>query len=405
MTTNQRGLMIFAGLLIFAVVVCGWLPFSLLPSMNAAAGIPVIQVPGETLIYDWLGPDFNLINTMVALVIADVVVLLIAFLAYRASRGWTKQVPGRFQAAIELIVGGIYGLCRNIGGPVGKTIFPLIATIFLFLLVANWMSIIPGVESVGLFHCAYPNTNGYQGTRINEGLFQLRNNQPLNSGYGVTLEEHVACVENTGIGELHGKVLKEAVKAGLVEMHDGHADMPVPANPGDPALLDEVITEGDTTIPKYRFHLTPFVRPAATDLNLTVGLALISFTIIQVFGFRAQGLGYLQKFFPIRSLGNLSKKPMGAIDMIVGPLELVSEFSKIISLSFRLFGNIFAGAILLAVMLFLVGSGIPVVFYALELIVGLAQALVFAVLTLVFISQAMQGHHGDDEHGDHAEAH
>jgi F-type H+-transporting ATPase subunit a len=401
MTTNQRGLMIFAGLLIFAVVVCGWVPFSLLPSMNVAAGIPVIQVPGETLIYDWLGPDFNLINTMVALVIADVVVLLIAFLAYRASKGWTKQVPGRFQAAIELIVGGLYGLCRNIGGPVGKTIFPLVASIFLFLLVANWMSIVPGVESVGLFHCAYPNTNGYQGTRVNDGLFQLRNQNPLNSGYGVTLEEHVACVEETGIGELHGKILKQAVKEGLVEMHDGHAVMSHPENPGDTALLDETITEGDTTVPKYRFHITPFVRPAATDLNLTLGLALISFTVIQIFGFRSQGLGYLQKFIPIRSLGNLSKKPMGAIDMIVGPLELVSEFSKIISLSFRLFGNIFAGAILLAVMLFLLGPGVPIIFYGLELIVGLAQALVFAVLTLVFVSQAIQSHHGDE----HDEAH
>ena len=86
----------------------------------------------------------------------------------------------------------------------------------------------------------------------------------------------------------------------------------------------------------------------------------------------------------------------------------ISELSKIISLSFRLFGNIFAGGILIAVMLFLVGTGLPVIFYALELIVGLAQALVFAVLTLVFIAQAMEGHHGDGEHeeiGETAEAH
>jgi F-type H+-transporting ATPase subunit a len=98
---------------------------------------------------------------------------------------------------------------------------------------------------------------------------------------------------------------------------------------------------------------------------------------------------------------------MGAIDLIVGPLEFVSELSKIVSLSFRLFGNIFAGGILIAVMLFLVGTGLPIIFYALELIVGLAQALVFAVLTLVFISQAMEGHHGDGEHEEHeaVEAH
>lgn len=364
MTTNQRGLLVFAILIAFAVVVCGWIPFSLLPGMNAAAGIPVIQVPGEVLVYEWLGPDFNLINTMVALVIADIVVITIALLAYRASGGWTRKVPGRFQTAIEFIVSGIYGLCKNVGGAAGKTIFPLVASIFLFLLAANWMSIFPGVESVGLFHCAYPGTNGYQGTRINDGLFQLRNPNPLSSGFAVTLEDYVACVEATGIGEIHGKNLKAAKEAKLVEVsEDGHVEMAHPENPGDPALLDEMITEGDSTIPKYRFHITPFVRPAATDLNLTVGLALISFTIIQVFGFRSLGLDYLQKFIPIRSLGNLSKKPLGAIDMIVGPLELISEFSKIISLSFRLFGNIFAGAILLAVMLFLLGTGMPIIFY------------------------------------------
>lgn len=403
MTTNQRGCLVGLGLLVFAVVVCGWLPFAFLPSQGAAAGIPVIQVPGEVLVYHWkplgidLGEDFNLLNTMIALVIADVIVLLLGFAAYRASRGWRKEIPGRFQGLMEVIAGGLFGLVKSIGGAENaRRIFPLIATIFLFLLFANWMSIIPGVESVGLFHCAYPDKNGYSATRLSDTLYQLRNEQALNGGEPATLEKHVQCIEETGIGELHGKNLKAAEKAGLVEVNaEGHVEMHVPENPGSPELLDG-----------HLFHITPFVRPAATDLNLTVALALISFFTIQYYGVRAQGLNYFQKFIPVRSLGNLRKKPMGAIDLIVGPLELVSEFSKIISLSFRLFGNIFAGAILLAVMLFLVGTGLPVVFYALELIVGFAQAGVFAVLTLVFIAQAMQGHHEGEEHSEgHGEGH
>jgi F-type H+-transporting ATPase subunit a len=357
------------------VFVCGLLPFVWLPGAGAAAAIPVIQVPGEVLIKNFLGlgPKFNLINTMVALIIVDVIVLLIALVGYRASKSYTNEIPGRFQGFLETLSGALYGFVKQIsGGRNARSIFPLVATIFLFLLIGNWMSVIPGVESIGKFHCAHPNTSGYQGTRINDSLFQIRNTKPLNGGDQVTLEMEHEC---------------EAALAA--------------------ATTEQLMSEDEAVNPLliHRFHITPFVRPAATDLNLTIALALISFFFIQFYGFKEQGLNYMQKFIPIRSLGNVAKNPMGAIDLIVGPLELVSELSKIVSLSFRLFGNIFAGGILIAVMLFLVGTGIPIVFYALELIVGLAQALVFAVLTLVFISQAMEGHHGDEEHGEHAEAH
>lgn len=379
MTTNQRGCLYGVILLVFGAVVCVWVPFIFLPGNGAAAAIPVIQVPGEVLVKNFLGlgPKFNLINTMVALFIVDVIVLLIAIGVNRASKGFTKEVPGRGQGLLEAIAGFLYGFVKSIAGPKNaKTIFPLVATIFLFLLVGNWMSVIPGVESVGLFHCAHPGTSGYQATRLSDTFFQLRNDKPLNGGTQVTLADEEACHE----------ALTHATSAELSSN-----------NPENPLL-------------KYQFHITPFVRPAATDLNLTIGLALISFFFIQFYGFKELGLNYLQKFIPIRSLGNVSKNPMGAIDLIVGPLEFISELSKIVSLSFRLFGNIFAGGILIAVMLFLVGTGIPVVFYALELIVGLAQAGVFAVLTLVFVAQAMQGHGGDHdeepgEHAEHAAAH
>jgi len=100
----------------------------------------------------------------------------------------------------------------------------------------------------------------------------------------------------------------------------------------------------------------------------------------------------------------LSKKPLGAIDFIVGLIEIISEIGKIISLAFRLFGNMFAGGILLIVMAFLVAMIVPSIFIGLEIIITTIQALVFAVLTLVFSAQAMEGHgHGDEEH--HEEAH
>lgn len=413
MTTNQRGCLVLLGLLVFGVVVCGWLPFVFLPSQGAAAGIPVIQVPGEVLVHHWtpfgidLGADFNLINTMVAMFIVDAIVLLIAIVGWRVSRGWTREVPsGRFQTILELLGGGLYGFVKNTAGAKnGRAIFPLVASIFLFLLVANWMSVIPGVESVGQFHCAHAGTNGYQATKLNDTWYQLRNTQPLYGGDPVTEEMEHHCIEATGLGELHGEEEVAAVEAATAE--DALPNEVIQEAEAEAAEGEEAHAEAGDPLLDYRFHITPFVRPAATDLNLTIALALISFFFIQYWGFKEQGLNYLQKFIPVRSLGNLSKKPMGAIDMIVGPLEFISELSKIISLSFRLFGNIFAGGILIAVMLFLVGTGLPVIFYALELIVGLAQALVFAVLTLVFTSQAMESHHGDEheEHGAAAEAH
>jgi F-type H+-transporting ATPase subunit a len=154
----------------------------------------------------------------------------------------------------------------------------------------------------------------------------------------------------------------------------------------------------------YVFTVTPYVRGATTDLNLTLALAFISVVAIQVFGTIAQGPNYWQKYVNLIALGNLKKRPLGAVDFIVGLFEIISELGKLISLSFRLFGNMFAGGILLAVMAFLIALILPSIFLGLEVIVTTIQALVFAILTLVFSAQAMEGHHGEegphDEHGD-----
>jgi len=125
--------------------------------------------------------------------------------------------------------------------------------------------------------------------------------------------------------------------------------------------------------------------------------------MVQVWGMQALGGAYWFKFFNIPALGNLQKKPLGAIDFIVGLVEIISEISRIVSLSFRLFGNIFAGGVLLIVMTFLVAGFLPSVFYFLEIFVGAIQAYVFATLTIIYASQAVVGHHSDDEHDEHGD--
>ena len=118
---------------------------------------------------------------------------------------------------------------------------------------------------------------------------------------------------------------------------------------------------------------------------------------VQVIGFRHLGIGYLKKFFPWNvSPSVISSNPIKGIDWAVGLLELVGEISRVISFSFRLLGNIFAGQILLFVIAFLVPA-ISVAFFGLEFFVGLIQAVVFGLLALMFMNGASESH-GDDDH-------
>lgn len=146
--------------------------------------------------------------------------------------------------------------------------------------------------------------------------------------------------------------------------------------------------------------LAPFFRGVSVDLNFTVALALISVFMIQVVGFRAQGFGYLSKFFNFRTM---FKVPFfGAMDFLVGLLELISELSKILSFAFRLFGNMFAGVVLVAIVAGLLGkiSILPSMIMMFELFVGIIQAFVFGMLTMVFMAQATQGHGHEEEHAE-----
>jgi len=143
-------------------------------------------------------------------------------------------------------------------------------------------------------------------------------------------------------------------------------------------------------------QITPWLRPPTTDLNLDLAMALVSVVVTQCFGFYALGAGeQLNKYFNFRAL--FTHGPLGFVEFFVGLLEIVSELGRLISFSFRLFGNIFAGSILLSIFAFLLPVFADIIFLPFELFVAGIQAFVFSFLTLLFMEQATTSH-GEHEH-------
>ena len=320
--------------------------FIILGIVAAAAWPPVpptVQLPAEVLsaaplvTLPVVGPIY-LTNTMVALGLADLVLLALVLAMRRALSGG-KMILGGISGALEALLEVLFNLTESTAGRWAKRIFPWVATIVLLVLVVNWMELIPGVDSIGFLHSAEETQEGH----------------PVQA-----------------LGQLGSLPVITIVKSPL-------------EGAGGAVGLVEGVARVDRG-----FVIVPFVRVASTDLNFTLALALISVVMTQVYGVRALGTRYFGKFF---NTGTLFNKPMfGAIDFGVGLLELVSEFSKILSFTFRLFGNIFAGSVLLFVIGSLVPVFIPSMFLMLEFFVGMIQAIVFGMLTLIFMSQATAGH-------------
>ena len=156
---------------------------------------------------------------------------------------------------------------------------------------------------------------------------------------------------------------------------------------------------------------TELIRGANTDINTTLALALVTFCVTEFVGLKRLRLGYLKKFFVFGGMINGVKKLFkgkigqaameflsGFISFFTGIIELLGEFIRIVSLTFRLFGNMTAGEILVVSIAYLVPFLVPVVFYGLEILVGFIQALVFGGLTIVYISLAVASH-SSEEHG------
>lgn len=149
-------------------------------------------------------------------------------------------------------------------------------------------------------------------------------------------------------------------------------------------LLPGVGTVGINEVHDGNSILVPFLRSSSADLNFTLALAVVSVVSTQVIGITSIG------FFKHAGKFINFKNP---IVFFVGILELVAEIAKIISFAFRLFGNVFAGEVLLTVIMFLVPAFLPLPFLAMELFVGFIQALVFSMLTLVFFKMATEEAH------------
>lgn len=253
-------------------------------------------------------------------------VLIIGALVLK--RKGVKLIPRGFQNFVEVIVGGLFDFFNTVTQDEKQTrkFFPIVATIFIFVITSNWMGILPGVGTIGFYE----------------------------------KEHEVAEVSVEAEGNAHGEVAVEA-------------DVKAEGGAHEEAVAEE------------KEIFIPYFRSGYADVNMTLALAIISIIATQIFGIASLGFfHYAGKFFV-----NPLRDPIG---FFVGFLELISELAKMISFSFRLFGNIFAGEVLLVVIGFLAPFIAPIPFYGLELFVGFVQALVFAILTLVFMKMAVTSH-------------
>lgn len=345
--------------------------------------LPFIQLPGE--IYPGTYGKFGSVipgitNTFVASVISWIIVVLIG-LSLKARSRTADEIPSGFYNFFEMLVEGAYNFAEGIAGPKIRDFFPWFMTFILLILVANWMELIPGVDSIGFWEYQ-PLGVAEKEARALESSGDLHHDDEEHF-----VEERVHELEALYDGDLRLGVL--LIRA------DGNAD--------EAAAIEEVESHGHhfpvgKNPEAAQWTLVPLVRAAATDLNFTLALALVSMFMVQYYGFKYLGASYLNKFFPFlaKDFGaKVSKNPIKAIDPAVGLLELVSEFSKIISFAFRLLGNIFAGQILLFVMAFLLPVA-NIVFFGLEFFVGLIQAAVFALLSLIFMASATESHDHED---------
>ncbi len=246
--------------------------------------MPHIEIAAEILFTIF---GFPVTNT---LIMTWIVLALLVYLAFRISRSMS-MIPKTLQNIGEIMLESFLGLMAGMmhSRKLAEQYVPIVATIFLFILISNWFGILPGVGTIGIY-----------------------------------------------------------------EQHEG------------------------------KQLLVPILRSAASDLNVTLALGTLAVLLINITGMIVKGpRKHLSKYFTLKN----------PIDAFVGILEFISEFAKIISFSFRLFGNIFAGEVLLIIVGFLAPFAGPLPFLVLELFVGFVQALVFAMLTMVFISIATADHH------------
>jgi len=361
--------------------------------------IPVIQLPGEV----WPEREvfgLPITNTLFGSVIVWILIGLLIFYISRARPKSGSEVPrGGFYNFFEMLYEGLYSFVEGIaGGPYMRTIFSFFMTIFLIVLLSNWLEMIPGVDSVGFLE---PHVEVNEETGETEFLDGY---ETVQSGFFYYLNPKCPWVSPEESVALTAEEQAARTQAGCVT----GTGQPVPAAEGEETETAAEGQEGAATAeaegeehhyapgdPSVPWVTLPYVRVPSTDLNMTLGLALVAVVTIQAMGVRALGVGYFSKFLPIK---NLITSPRGAMDLIIGILEMIGEFAKILSFSFRLLGNVFAGSILLFVISFLIPAVVPWGLFLFEFFVGIIQALIFGLLTAIFMNSATISHEAHEEH-------
>ncbi len=295
------------------------------------------------------------------------------------------MVPRGFQNLFEAVMEGFGNLVESIAGQKnGRRFFPVVFILLLYIVLCNWAALTPLFNQIGIVENEAEHIRHEAHEHPDEVVHE---NETL---HGYVLKTNgisfIPLFTNTKLIEVEiPEGTTFAQRERIMEEHLAEElDRPVPPE-GQTALR-----ENET----YGF-IAPFLRGVNSDLNAPLSYALWSAIFVEFWGITTLGLlKYGSKFLNFKG---------GPIGIFVGLLELISEFARIISFTFRLFGNIFAGEVLLFMMSFLVPFLLVDVFYMLELFVGLVQAFVFAMLTLVFGVMAVTSH---DDHDAHApEAH
>ena len=303
--------------------------------------------------------------------LAAIVTLTILYFCRKATKN-VQQIPSGTQNFVEYLVEFLYGQVEGIvGKKVAPKAFPLLATIFIFVLMSNWFGLLPGVGTIG-----FGETKGF-----------------------LTLD--------TG-GAAHAEHAEHAPEAGEMA-HAGDAVHGDEATGGD---HDHAAKEGDAHgehgADEHAAHFTPLLRPATADMNMTLAMAAVFMLVWFWLTMTELGpIGFLKHTFaPKGGLTGFLGLALIPIFLFVGIIEIISIAFRPVTLSLRLFGNVYAGESLLHVMgdlgknwgpigSFLSSIILPLPFYFMELLVGLLQAMVFALLCAVYI-QLSTSH--DEEH-------
>ncbi len=431
------------------------------------APLPNISLGGEKVIADIyeieaLGAigNFSITNTMLAAWVTVSLLLIVSLIATRNM----KLIPSGIQAVLEWTIEGLLKLVEEITGSKSKArkIFPLIATIFLFVLISNWTGLLPFYNGFGktvsaehlIVHTAEDTIKlnlvdmddesahhladeFYHSNLTDATIAEIREHDHLHfpeEGDKVTT---AAALNDKIMAKLKTKKLFIMDKTGGVtflnigfkaeslgglglgtdkkEVNARNYFVTVIQEKFDPTIVDEahdiegqkeelglVDVHEDDSGTMVAAEFIPYFRSANSDLMMTLSIAFVAMFMVEFWGFTSNGLkGYGGRFI---NFSDFKKGPfMGMIGLGVGVLEAISEVARLVSFTFRLFGNILAGEILIFVFLFLLPLFAVIVPLGLEVFVGFIQAIVFSGLILVFATGAMESHeaHGESPEGHH----